>query len=87
VGDLILMRSRICFLIFELKKDLNQDFEIKDLGILHYFLGLKVYHMDDGIFLSQPNYSLYLLGQFQMSDCKHSPTPFQSRVKLTVACE
>jgi hypothetical protein len=43
--------------------------------------------MVDGIFLSQPKYTLDLLARFHMSDCKPSPTPFQSRVKLIVDCD
>jgi len=55
-----------------------------DLGLFHYFLGIHVWHMTDGIFLYHPKYSLDLLAQFHMSDCKPSPTPFQSGVKLTI---
>ena len=57
-----------------------------DLGILHYFLGLQIWHMEDGILLSQPNYATQLLARFHMSDCKPAPTPFQSGVKLTIEC-
>ena len=42
--------------------------------------------MADGMFLSQPKYDTDLLAHFCMSDCKSSPTPFQSGVKLTVEC-
>jgi hypothetical protein len=58
-----------------------------DLGLLHYFLGLQVWHMADGIFLSYPKYALDFLARFHMSDCNSSPTPFHSGVKLTVDCD
>jgi hypothetical protein len=58
-----------------------------ELGLLHYFLGLQVWHMADGIFLSHPKYALDFLARFHMSDCKPSPTPFQSGVKLIVDCD
>jgi len=57
------------------KDKLNNEFEMTDLGLLNYFLGLQIWHMVDGIFLSQPKYASYLLAQFHMSDCKASPTP------------
>ena len=57
-----------------------------DLGLLHYFLGLQIWHMADGIFLFQPKYASYLLARFHMSDCKATPSPFQSCVKLIVDC-
>ena len=57
-----------------------------DLGLLHYFLGLQIWHMADGMFLSELKYATDMLACFHMSDCKSSPTPFQSGVKLTVEC-
>ena len=40
--------------------------------------------MADGLFFSQPKYATDLLARFYMSDCKSSPTPFQSGVNLIV---
>ena len=57
-----------------------------DLGLLHYFLGLQIWHMEDGMFLSQLEYATDPLAHFHMSDCKSTPTPFQSGVKLIVEC-
>jgi hypothetical protein len=69
-----------------LKNNLKNQFEITDLGILHYFMGLWIWHMSDGIFLLQPKYATDLLAWFCMSDCKPSPTLFQFSVKLIVDC-
>jgi hypothetical protein len=33
-------------------KDLRSDFALKDLGRLHYFLGIEVQHITNGIHLS-----------------------------------
>ncbi|XP_072076499.1 secreted RxLR effector protein 161-like [Arachis hypogaea] len=41
--------------IIDLKASLHHHFEIKDLGSLSYFLGLKVISSNDGICLSQAN--------------------------------
>jgi hypothetical protein len=35
--------------------DLKDDFALKDLGPLHYFLGIKVHRTTDGIILVKPN--------------------------------
>jgi hypothetical protein len=56
------------------------------IGLLHYFLGLQVLGLSDGLFLSQYKCVVDLLHHFQMSQCKPFSTPFQSRVKLTEAC-
>jgi len=35
-----------------LLKDLQKDFALKDLGDLHYFLGIEVRRSNDGLVLS-----------------------------------
>jgi hypothetical protein len=57
-----------------------------DLGLLHYFLGLQVWHMTYGIFLYWPKYSLDFLDLFHLSDCNPSPTPFKFGVKIIIDC-
>ena len=38
-------------LITDMKRKLAADFEMKDLGMMHYFLGMEVCQSIDGIFL------------------------------------
>jgi hypothetical protein len=40
---------------------LKDDFALKDLGPLHYFLGIEVSRLDDGIHLSQKKYTADIL--------------------------
>jgi hypothetical protein len=68
------------------KTNLKKKFEMIDLGFLHYFLGLQVLQTNDGIFLSQSKYACDLLRRFHMDDCKPTPSPFQSGVKLIATC-
>ena len=42
VDDLV-MTGNACKLIVEIKNQLSQEFEMKDLGELHYCLGLEVW--------------------------------------------
>ena len=44
-----------------LQNYLSREFEMKDLGPLKYFLGIKVSRSSEGIFLSQRKYALDLL--------------------------
>ena len=39
--------------IMESKKKLAEEFEMKELGLLHYFLGLEVWKSSEEIFLNQ----------------------------------
>ena len=38
--------------IVECKKNINEEFEMKYLGLMHYFLGLEVWKNLEGIFLN-----------------------------------
>ena len=40
-------------LIFDTKRKLAAEFEIKDLGMMHYFLGMEVWRNAEEIFLGQ----------------------------------
>jgi hypothetical protein len=72
VYDLFLIGSES--LIVECKRALTSKFEMKDLGMMHYFLGLEVWQRTDEIFLSQGKYTVEILKKFGMTDCKSMPT-------------
>ncbi|XP_015158899.1 uncharacterized mitochondrial protein AtMg00810-like [Solanum tuberosum] len=59
-----------------------KEFEMSDLGILQYFLGLQVKQVEDGIFVSQMKYSKDLLFKFDMLTCKAAATPINANVKF-----
>ena len=50
VDDLFLTRNEKQ--IMDSKKKLAEEFEMKDLGLMHYFLGPKVCKNSEGIFLN-----------------------------------
>jgi histone deacetylase 1/2 len=62
---------------------LGADFAVKDLGKLHYFLGLEVTHCDAGLTLTQQKYSMDLLRRSGMLQCKASTTPMSATDKLS----
>ena len=49
--------------IQDLQHFLSQNFEMKDLGQLNYFLGLEVTSGSDGYYLSQAKYASDLLSK------------------------
>jgi histone deacetylase 1/2 len=57
---------------------LNKFFAIKDLGDLHYFLGIEVKKMKNGLLLTQEKYATDILDRVGMSSCKSAPTPLSS---------
>ena len=74
VDDLIYMGSS-SKLNDEFKKKMMDEFEMKDLGLMHYFLGLEVYQCNDEIFVCQSKYAKDMLLKFGMESCKPLPTP------------
>jgi hypothetical protein len=68
-------------LIAQTKRELSEEFEMKDLGLMHYFLGLEVWQKPGEIFLSQGKYAVDILRRFGMVDCKSMTTPMISNLK------
>lgn len=66
-----------------LLKDLNKDFALKDLGDLHFFLGIEVRKVNDGLILNQAKYAQDVLARVGMTDCRGAPTPLSSSEKIT----
>ena len=73
VDDLILTGDEQ--LIHSCKEDLAREFEIKDAGLLYYFLGLEIWQRDSEIFVSQSKYAREILGKFHMEGCKPMDAP------------
>ena len=68
-----------------LKKKLVDDFEIKDLGALKYFLGMEFTRFNEGIFVNQRKYVLDLLCETGLLGCKQAKTPIEANLKLQPA--
>ena len=73
VDDLILTGDEL--LIHSCKADLAKEFEMKDLGLLHYFSGLEILQWKGGPFVSQGKYAREILEKFHMQGCKPIDTP------------
>ena len=58
---------------------------MKDLGSLHHFLGISVTRTPTTLHLSQRQYILEILSRAGMSDCHPSPTPIDTKSKLSVS--
>jgi hypothetical protein len=65
-----------------LLQDLDKEFALKDLGDLHYFLGIEVTKIHDGILLSQSKYAMDILQRDGMMKCKPVSTSLSASKKL-----
>ena len=66
-----------------LLSDLQKEFGLKDLGDLHYFLGIEVKKIKDGLILTQQRYASDILARSGMSRCKAIDTPLSTIEKLS----
>eukprot|EP00253_Pinus_taeda_P031760 PITA_31760 len=67
VDDLFITRAER--LISGCKEDLTMEFEMKDIGLMHYFLGLEVWQEEGHIFLGQLIGSLMYLVNTRRDIC------------------
>ena len=59
---------------------LNSEFRMKDMGEVHYFLGIQVHQVEDGLFLNQAKYAQDLLITAGMQGCAPMPTPLPMKL-------
>ena len=69
--------------IQKLKDFPNQQFEMKDLGHLSYFLGLEITRCTDGLYITQAKYASELLSQAGLTDSETVDTPVLLNAHLT----
>ncbi|KAK3036040.1 hypothetical protein RJ639_030741 [Escallonia herrerae] len=68
--------------ISKLKDHLYDKFEMKDLGLLRYFLGIEVAYSPKGYLLSQTKYANDILSCAKLTEVKVVDTPLELNVKL-----
>jgi hypothetical protein len=68
-------------LIIQCKRELASEFDMKDLGLMHYYLALEVWQKHGEIFLGQGKYVVKNLQKFGMMDCKSMATPMVTDLK------
>ena len=63
---------------------LETEFEMTDLGLLHFFLGFEIWQTPQGIFFSQQKYTKEILARYQMTDCRSVSSPLDPNEKLSL---
>ena len=74
VDDLLITGSSTK-LIDEFKQAMMQAFEMSDLGLMTYFLGMEITQGKDEFFICQKKYAKEILKKFKMENCKEINTP------------
>jgi histone deacetylase 1/2 len=83
INDLILVCNNKDKLL-QVKEEFSRKFEMKDLGDLHFFLGMEVERDRAQIFfyINQIGYLKEILKHFYMEDCKAIGVPLDPKTKL-----
>ena len=76
VDDMIITSDNLSG-IQELKDFLSQQFGMKDLGYLSYFLGLEITHLIDSLYITQAKYASDLLSRVGLTNSKTVDTPVE----------
>nr|XP_020184537.1 uncharacterized mitochondrial protein AtMg00810-like [Aegilops tauschii subsp. strangulata] len=82
VDDNILTASSPA-LLQQITSRLGTEFALKDMGALHYFLGIEVVRRATGFFLHQQKYAYELLERAGMLNCKPAPTLVDTKAKAS----
>ncbi|KAL4302663.1 hypothetical protein GQ457_10G003570 [Hibiscus cannabinus] len=82
VDDLLVMGSNDKA-VSEFKLSMQKEFEMSDLGLMSYFLGMEINQSKADIFISQNKYALDVLKKFKLESCKGVDLPSPSNLKLS----
>lgn len=81
--DYIVLTASSDRLLRTIIDQLHSVFAMKDLGPLHFFLGIQVRRTRHGFFLHQGQYAEELLERAGMTNCKPTPTPVDTKPKVS----
>ena len=81
VDDLLVTRGDIQH-VLNFKLEMQKEFDMSDLGLMKYFLGMEIWQFSHGIFLSQRKYAVELLKKFHLEKSKPTATPLVQNQQL-----
>lgn len=81
VDDILYMGSSLS-LVREFKDNMMKTFEMTNLGLLQYFLGLEVSQQRDSVFVHQKRYAENLMKKFWLFNSKGYSAPLNPNEKL-----
>ncbi|XP_070015145.1 uncharacterized mitochondrial protein AtMg00810-like [Nicotiana sylvestris] len=67
---------------YQLKEVFHETFRIKDLGRLHYFLGLEILYKGYRVLITQRKFTQELFKEFDCIGCTTMTSPLNPTVKL-----
>lgn len=59
------------------------SFEMTDLGLMTFFLGMEIKQAEHEVFICQKKYTKEILKKFKLEECKEVSTPMNQKEKLS----
>ncbi|XP_017614017.1 uncharacterized mitochondrial protein AtMg00810-like [Gossypium arboreum] len=69
-------------LLKEFKQEMMKVFEMTDLGLMSFSLGMEIKQAEHEVFIYQKKYSKEILKKFKLEECKEVSTPMSQKEKL-----
>ncbi|GJS47878.1 retrovirus-related pol polyprotein from transposon RE1 [Tanacetum coccineum] len=82
VDDLLVIGSND-HLVKKFKKQMESEFDMSDMGLVSYFLGMEIKQLPNGVHISQRKYASDMLKKFKMFLCKPVTSPLVYKCKLS----
>lgn len=73
--------------IAQVKQSIAERFDVKDMRLLNYFLGMQVIQKSGKVWIRKPTYSEKVLSKFGMDNARPVDTPVDSNSKLIKATD
>lgn len=80
--DDLLVTGNNAGMIQEFKQEMMKVFEMTDLGLMTFFLGLEIKQAEYEVFICQKKYVKEILKKFKFQECKEVSTPMNQKEKL-----
>ncbi|KAL4311818.1 hypothetical protein GQ457_01G032430 [Hibiscus cannabinus] len=81
VDDLLLIGND-AQMLEQFKQEMMKVFEMTDLELMSFFLGMKIKQAGHEVFICQKKYAKEILKKFKLEECKEVNTPMNQKEKL-----
>ena len=81
VDDLLLTGNN-ARLVEDFKPEMMKGFDMTDLGLMTFFLGMEIKQAEHEVFICQKKYAKEILKKFKLEECKATITPMNQKEKL-----
>jgi hypothetical protein len=82
VDDLVITGTKDAYVV-AFKEEKKTTFQMSDLGLLSFYLGIEVHQGDSRIMLRQTAYATHVVELAGLTDCNPALTPMEERLKLS----